>query len=166
MEESFWKRLWTCHLTDYWWWYNHDTWCKQFQNSQKLSFYTSLVHGEKWRHVKHVGIFWHQCFIFPQVTKLHQTSVIVYDKIFDALAGQGDILLSRPFLNLISVRSKLPPCRFSTNLPNVEAWGAQTETVWWMGNAFQMPSVQQGIGGVNSKQPCTIMQQQQQQHLW
>ena len=20
MEESFWKRFWTCHLTDYWWW--------------------------------------------------------------------------------------------------------------------------------------------------
>ena len=20
VEESFWKRLWTCHLTDYWWW--------------------------------------------------------------------------------------------------------------------------------------------------
>ena len=21
MEESFWKRLWTCRLTDYWWWW-------------------------------------------------------------------------------------------------------------------------------------------------
>jgi len=23
VEESFWKRLWTCRLTDYWWWW----WC-------------------------------------------------------------------------------------------------------------------------------------------
>jgi hypothetical protein len=21
VEESFWKRLWTCRLTDYWWWW-------------------------------------------------------------------------------------------------------------------------------------------------
>ena len=27
MEESFWKRLWTCRLTDYWWWWWWWWWC-------------------------------------------------------------------------------------------------------------------------------------------
>jgi hypothetical protein len=55
------------------------------------------VNRGKWKQEKHTDIFGLQSSLFFHiVSKLVQALVITYDKIFQALAVEGDVLLQKP----------------------------------------------------------------------
>lgn len=113
------------------------------RDSQKLSspvcFRWIEVNGEKqntWLCLDTSPFFLHIA------TKLVQALVIVYNKIFQALVVEGDVLLlSKPLLDL----------SFDS------VWGDQVGAVWWVGSSFQMS----GICTIHGHSLSAVLSQQE-----
>ena len=73
MEESFWKRLWTCRLTDYWWWW----WWWWFVTAVLSSIVVLIQNGQLFE-------LCHYCIQWPNVQENYVTwnNSSVYSNLF------------------------------------------------------------------------------------
>ena len=66
MEESFWKRLWTCRLTDYWWW-----WWWWWYSYLKYIVYDKLLKPQQsFRITLYICLIWRYLVFTVETTRL------------------------------------------------------------------------------------------------